>query len=878
MIQNAHSLEVTEVLNRLESDPESGLTQEQVALRLKEKGENILSRKRPKSAWKILIEQFLSPIVYILIGAMFLAFTFSEAIEGFAILVVILLNSCIGFLMEYKALRSFIALEKLVQTTSLVVRHGKKLDIPSRLLVYGDIIEVRAGDVVPADARIIKQQGLQVKESVLTGESRDVNKTIETVSLKSRITEQRNMIFGGTTVTRGNALAVIILVGDDTAIGQISRIIQDKSKKRSPLQKKLNKLTNWLIVLTLILAGIIVLTGLLSSNDAGLMLKTGIALAVAAIPEGLPVVATITLARGMLKLSRKQVVIKELESVQTLGETNIICTDKTGTLTENKMQVRVIELEGEVLDFDQFKGENEAEKSNPAFKELIEISVLCNNSNPVKSKHEGDAIEDALIEFTAFTNFDAAQIASEFPEFREYPFDTEKKMMATVNQVGNSFKVNIKGAPENIIDLCATVNDHGKLKPFENKIDWLRKVEERASEGLKILAFANRCLDTFKEGSEIYKDFVFVGIVGFLDPPRKDIANTMKVYKDAGISVKMITGDHPGTAVNVAKSIGLLEPNHTGEELVKGTEFSNFKDCSPDLQRKIIEAKIYSRMLPKQKLEIVEILQMNGGVVGMLGDGVNDVPALKVADIGIAMGVRGTEAAKDVADVILLDDKFTAIKLAIHQGRAIFENIRYFVIFLISCNLAEVISVTVSSLINLPMPLLPMQILYLNLVTDIFPALALGMGKGSRDIMKMGPRPSGEGLLIKKHWRAVITYGLAITLSVIAVVICANFYMELSLVQTNNMAFVTLVLAQLLNVLNLPELKTSFWNNEITRNKWIWLSLIISLFLTFLGFSVDFLSDILSLERLSFNQVMISLGFASISLVISQLLKRVGVI
>ncbi|GAA4322529.1 cation-transporting P-type ATPase [Pontixanthobacter gangjinensis] len=873
MLSNPHSLAVEEVIAQLGSNQLSGLNEQESAKRLKSFGPNVLSRNKPKNAWQILLEQLLSPIVYILIGAMFLAFFFSETIEALAILLVIIINTLIGFVMEYQAIKSFTALEKMVQTNTRVLRNAKEIDLASRFLVPGDIILLNAGDVVPADARIIQQESLLLKESMLTGESAEVSKNKEVLAEETRITEQKNMLFNGTLVSRGNAKAIVTSTGDQTAIGEISSLTQQKNEKRAPLQKKLSSLTNWLIVLTLGLAGIIVLTGFLGSNDAELMLKTGIALAVAAIPEGLPVVATITLARGMLKLSKQKVVIKKLESVQTLGETNIICTDKTGTLTENKMHVSKIEVENARIGSSDFPALSQEQLE---IYELVKVAVLCNNSNPEKSNNHGDAIDEALIDFVQSTSFKMPDILKYYPEVRELAFDVEKKLMATVNQYDNGFIVHVKGAPENILERCNFIYRTGKIEEFENKEEWLEKVEVMASEGLKVLAFANKSIYAVEEEKPMLSDLVFIGISGFLDPPREDIAQTIKIYNEAGISVKMITGDHPGTASNIARAIGIIKEENN-EKPILGTWYPDFSTLDAENKNLVLKASVFARMLPAQKLDLVRFFQKNEGVVGMLGDGVNDAPALKEADIGIAMGVRGTEAAKEVADVILLDDKFTAIRLAIQQGRAIFENIRYFVIFLISCNLAEVISVSIASFTDLPLPLLPMQILYLNLVTDIFPALALGMGKGSKGIMKNRPRPAGEELLTRKHWMATITYGLSITLSVIGIVIFAHEFLGSTLKETNNMAFNTLVLAQLINIFNLPKKGTSFFKNEITANKWVWIALLVSIFITYLGYRIEFLAEILSLGSLSFREVIISVIFALGSLLISQLIKSSGI-
>ena len=875
MIKNVHSLPIKDVIIQLQTDPENGLKTKTAAERYKKFGRNILTRHKPKSIFRIVLEQLLSPIVYILVGAMILAFMFSEPLEGIAILLVIIINTGIGFIMEYQAIRSFSALQKLVQTVSTVIQEGKIKKISSELLVPGDVILVKAGDVIPADSRIIEQNSLSIKESMLTGESQEVEKKPEVLPLQTRVTDRSNMLFNGTIVSRGDAKAVISATGDNTVIGQISSITRKENDKRTPLQMKLILLTKRLILFTLILTVSIAITGILTSDNPELMLKTAIALAVAAIPEGLPVVATITLARGMKKLSRRNVVIKELESVQTLGETNIICTDKTGTLTENKMKLEIIEFDKRILSFK--KPESEELISYPEFNSLLKVAVLCNNSNPANKNVQGDAIDEALINFADERNLDTLKIGRKYPQVGEIPFDPKLKLMATVNKRKDEFEINVKGAPETVLGYCNMVLSGGAPIPLTDKETWLEKVNKHAADGLKVLAFAQKNVSEHPDKKDLLNNLSLIGIVGFLDPPRNDIKQAVKIYEEAGIKVKMITGDHPGTASNIARAIGLNE-NDASEKVVVGTDYVNFNGLNEQEKNILLKARVFARMLPEQKFELVKFFQENEGVVGMLGDGVNDAPALKIADIGISMGIRGTEAAKEVADVILLDDRFTSIKLAIKQGRAIFENIRYFVIFLISCNLAEVISVSIASFTNLPLPLLPLQILYLNLVTDIFPALALGMGKGSKGIMQARPRPANENILTKSHWIATFTYGVIITISVLGMVSYAHFGMGLTDLEVNNMAFNTLVLAQLLNIFNLPNSKTSFINNEITRNKWVWGALVLSLFITYLGYSNPFLSEILSLEALTTSQIFISVLFAGLSLLVSQLIKRLKLI
>ncbi|QYA26749.1 cation-transporting P-type ATPase [Gramella sp. MT6] len=878
MITDAHSIPVEKVLELLNSSSEKGLGDNVAANRIKSTGENILTRKKPKSILKIFVDQLLSPIIYILFAAMILAFLFSEVLEGIAILFVILITALIGFFMEWQAIRSIESLQKMVQTLSVVIRDGKEKTMPSRLLVPGDIILIKAGDVVPADARLIEQTRLSLKESMLTGESEPVQKGLDELPVNTRITDRKNMVFNGTIIARGNAKAVVIATGDKTAIGQISSLARETEHKRTPLEKKLNSLTHWLILFTLVLAVLIGLSGFLSSNDPVLMIKTGIALAVAAIPEGLPVVATITLARGMLKLSKKKVVIKKLEAVQTLGETNIICTDKTGTLTEDKMTVKKIIFKGSEVDATEIIDSKKCKDLNEDFglDRFINVAVLCNSANTKHSNGSADAIDLALVEFAKNAGCNFSAIIKKYPEVHELPFDSNLKLMATVNREGDSFISCVKGAPESILKYCDKVLKNGQEEMIEDKNEWYSHADKMAEDGLRVLAFADKRTNQIPEEDTLLKDLILIGIAGFIDPPRNDIAQAIKTYHDAGIQVKMITGDHPGTSRKIAQEIGLVSREESNSQTILGSDYSKFENIEPNEEELLLKASVFARMLPEQKLHLVRFYQQHRGVVGMLGDGINDAPALQTADIGISMGIRGTEAAREVADVILMDDKFTALKQAIHQGRAIFENIRYFVIFLISCNLAEVISVAAASVINVPLPLLPLQILYLNLITDIFPALALGMGKGSKNIMRMRPRDADEPILTKKHWKATVLYGLSITLVVIGVVIYAHYRLNLSDIKVNNMAFYTLVMAQLFNVFNLPPARESFFINEVTANPWVWLSLLVSIFITSLGYFIPFLRETLSLTSMTLDQLIIIVVFAFASLVISQIFKRLG--
>ena len=880
MIQNPFSLSAPEVAARLNSNLDNGLAEDDAQKRIQKYGPNQIPQDGPKSRWRILLDQLLDPIIYILVVGAVLAFLFSDWLEGAAILVVILISVAIGFFMELQALRSLEVLRKMGQAMTHVLRSGKTQKIKASELVPGDIVLLRRGDVVAADARLVAHENLTIKESTLTGESVPISKTTENLPTNTPIMDQRNMLFKGTMVTTGSGSAVVTATGANTQLGKIQQMGMEAEKEITPLEKKLNQLSKWLIWLTLVFAVLIVIAGYIRGKDLLLMIETGVALAVAAIPEGLPIVATIALAQGMLRLSKKQVIIKKLEAVQTLGATNIICTDKTGTLTEDKMKVHTVVFDDTSLRNVYLKsaeGFNDV-KGKETFDKMIQASILCNNVATAAEDPQGDSIEVALLDFARHLGYDVKSIRKENPEKLELPFDADRKLMATMHRNKHGFYVYAKGAFEKLVAVCDTILEDGKIKKMTNKSIWHKKVDVLASQGLRTLAFAYKKAEKAPEKENLTKQLVFLGIMGFIDPAREDVKATIDIYKKAGIKVIMATGDHPKTAQKIAEEVGLLEPDTPYTKVLKGKDLQNIKNGDEKLTRQFLDASVFARVTPEQKLDLVTFHQKNGNIVGMIGDGINDVPALKKADIGIAMGIRGTEAAREVADMILKNDKFTAIELAIRQGRVVFLNIRQFVVYLLSCNLAEILAVGFAALLNLPAPLLPLQILFLNLVTDVFPALALGLGKGEEDTMEQPPRDPKEPIMTRIDWYATITYGLTISGSVLGLVIYADFVMNLDWDTINSMAFYTLVLAQLFNVFNMPRHQESFFKNEVTKNIWIWGAILLSLLITLGAYMAPPIAQALSLLPLSKGQLALTILFALGSLGLAQLVKRVRAI
>lgn len=876
MIQNPFSLDTTDIARRLKSDLESGLTNEMVQQRLETHGPNLIPKEGPKKKWAILADQLFDPIIYILSIAAVLAFIFSDWLEGLAILVVIAISIAIGFFMELQAVRSLEALRKMGQVMCWVLRGGKIIRVKAAELVPGDIIQLETGDIVPADSRLLEVENLSIKESALTGESIPVLKHVEILRAHTPITDQRNMVFRGTAILTGFGKAIVVATGSDTQLGQIQQMGVEAQKERTPLEKKLSQLSKWLIWLTLVFALLIIVAGYLRGIDLKLMIKTGVALAVAAIPEGLPIVATLALAQGMIRLSKKQVIIKKLEAVQTLGATDIITTDKTGTLTEDQMKVNSIR--SSITEVEDLNALSDKElftaRSDSGFRKMIIASILCNNVDLNLDSRQGDALELALLEYVSELGYDPVTIKEQYAEILEVPFDAERKMMATVNAVDDHFTTFSKGAFEPLFNRCNSILIGDELKPIDDHSKWHQIVDEMASKGLRTLAFAYKRSGEIPIQSEVLKNLTFLGVIGFMDPPRKDVRPIMEIYKKAGIKVIMVTGDHPGTARKIAEDVGLLNRDENSEKVVSGIDLDRLGGFDNNRSKQLLDARIFARVTPKQKLDLVKFYQKNKHIVGMIGDGINDVPALKKADIGIAMGIRGTEAARQVADVILKNDRFTAIELAIRQGRVVLQNIRQFVMYLLSCNLAEILSVGAAALLNLPSPLLPLQILFLNLVTDVFPALALGFGKGEKDVMKRPPRNPTEPILDRKDWYLTMVYGLSIGLAVLGIVIYSHTSLQLPSKTINNMAFYTLVVAQLLNVFNIPKRGASFFKNEVTRNPWIWGALLLSLLITFGVYFITPVAKALSLQSLTPFQFTIIGLFALLSIILAQLIKR----
>ncbi|MGH7799124.1 MAG: cation-translocating P-type ATPase [Thermodesulfobacteriota bacterium] len=823
------------VLKNLNVSADNGLSTIAVKKRLKQYGPNRLREEKRKSAWLILFNQFKSLIVMLLAVAALLAFAFEDWIEGVAIVVVIVVNAAIGFFMEIRAVRSMEALKRLVRVSAKVRREGQIHEVLAEDLVPGDIVLLEGGDLVPADIRLIEASKLQADESTLTGESVPVSKYIEPIEGDVSLPERLNMIFMGTAMTRGSCEGVVVATGMNTELGQISSLVEKAKEEITPLEKRLDQLGHKLIWATLVITALVAIAGILRGKELFLMIETAIALAVAAIPEGLPIVATIALARGMMRMAKRNALVNRLSAVETLGATNIICTDKTGTLTENRMTVTRISLDsGEV----EIRGEEFSKEGNficsgrlidplgdRVLRQSLEVGVLCNNASlqgdiDSKIRVVGDPLEVALLVVGAKAGIYRSGLLKISPEVREEAFDPALNMMATFHKEDGRYRVAVKGAPESILEVSSSVLSTDGEKELSSTLSqrWLEETKQLAEQGFRVIALATKMVDTVKANP--YEHLAFLGLVGLLDPPRSDVRQAILQCREAGIRVVMVTGDYPSTARNVALAVGLIDQGENG--VIHGKDLKNPNQLSEEERLRVLKALIFARVSPKQKLDLIAVHQKNDSIIAMTGDGVNDAPALKKADIGIAMGMRGTQVAREAADMVLKDDAFSTIVHAIEQGRIIFGNIRKFVLYLISCNVSEIMIVSIASLAALPLPILPLQILFLNLVTDVFPALALGVGEGDPQTMKKPPRDSTEHILTSQHWLSIGGYGVMMTLSVIGALMIALIWLGMEEQQAVSVSFLTLAFVQLWHVFNMRDRGSGFIRNDITRNPFIW--------------------------------------------------------
>lgn len=884
----------------LETNIQNGLAENDVKTKREKYGLNMLKAKKKVSLLQRFIEQFKDfSIIVLIIAAIVSGLVGISQGEGITdtiiILIVVLANAIIGIAQESKAEKSLEALQKLTDHASKVIRNGKIKVIPAKELVPGDIVVLDTGDYIPADLRVIEAVNLKAQESSLTGESVPVEKTTKTIEKTDvGIGDRTNMLFSSSLVTYGRGKGIVVQTGMNTEVGKIAGMLDNTEKQITPLQEKLNKLGKTLGIAALAICAFIFIIGLIQGKEPINMFMTAVSLAVAAIPEGLVAVSTIVLAIGVQKMVKKNAIVKKLPAVETLGSATVICSDKTGTLTQNKMTVEKIFINGETKELAEYK-----KNINEDLKKLIFANMLCNDTKiSTDGKLTGDPTETALVDMAFKLDFDPS-VYDRMPRIQEIPFDSDRKLMTTVNEVNGKYIVYTKGGMDELIGICNSYILNGEIKnnieEYKNMIT--KNNEQMAKEALRVLACAYKEIDhkpTKEDMENIEKDLIFVGMVGMIDPPREEAKIAVEKCKTAGIKTVMITGDHKITATAIAKKLGILENE---DEAITGADLEKMTD--EELEKNVRKYSVYARVSPEHKVRIVKAWQKNGEIVAMTGDGVNDSPALKTANIGCAMGVVGTDVAKEAADVILTDDNFATIVSAVEEGRRIYDNILKVIQFLLSSNVGEVIVLFLATLLtpffakwfgitdvaHLEI-LLPIHILWINLVTDSLPALALAFDPANEGIMKRKPAKPGKGVFTKGMTWRVIYQGVMIGLLTLAAFMIGlattkepinGLSLDESKIEVGQtMAFITLAMSELVHVFNIRDNKKSIFKTKIFNNsKLIW-AILASAALMFVILVIPALRHIFSIPILPTGNILelVLLVFAPIVIVeIFKLLK-----
>ena len=861
------SIEQTE--KELETNIKNGLNKEQVEKAREKYGLNELKAKKRKSLIIKFLEQFKDFMIIILIIAAIISGAVGIAqgegiTDTIIILIVVIVNAIIGVAQENKAEKSLEALQKLSSHAAKVIRNGKMEVLPSKELVPGDIVVLDTGDYVPADLRICEGANLKAQESSLTGESVPVEKNIDTIEEeKIGIGDRSNMLFSSSLITYGRGKAIVVATGMNTEVGKIAQIITNVENTDTPLQEKLNKLGKTLGIAAVLICIVIFIIGIAIGKDALEMFMTAVSLAVAAIPEGLAAVSTIVLAIGVQRMVKKNAIVKKLPAVETLGSATVICSDKTGTLTQNKMTVQKVFYDDILQNVENAKVNN----NNEELKKLVYISMLCNDTKVASDNTlTGDPTETALVDMGFELDFQPA-LYEEYPRVEEIPFDSDRKLMTTVHEENGKYVVYTKGGVDELLANCNSYILEGDIKTdLEEYKEIIRRYNmEMAQNALRVLAMAYKVLDhkpTAEEIKELESNLTYIGMVGMIDPPRLEVKDAVQECKEAGIKTVMITGDHKITAIAIAKSLGILEND---DEAITGTELEEMSD--EELIRNVRKYSVYARVSPEHKVRIVKAWQANGEIVAMTGDGVNDAPSLKIADIGCAMGVVGTDVAKEAADVILTDDNFATVVSAVEEGRRIYDNILKAIQFLLSSNIGEIVVLFLAILITpllskqfgvditLIETLLPIHILWINLVTDSLPALALAVDPAADNVMKRKPlKNTKKGIFTKGMTWRIVYQGLMIGLITLTAFIIGLSTPDVSQEEKvkigQTMAFYVLALSELVHVFNIRDNKRSIFKTGIFNNSKLILATVVSASLMFVILFTQGLRDIFSLAML----------------------------
>jgi P-type Ca2+ transporter type 2C len=871
-----------EVIQELQVNALQGLTSEEAKERLAKYGENKLASKKSKSLIQLFFAQLNDAMIYILLGAAVISGVLGEISDAIIIALVILINAVVGLIQESKAEKALEALKQLTTPKAIVKRDGELKEIPSEEVVPGDLVVIDAGRYVPCDLRLIETANLQIEESALTGESVPVDKNSNLVLevTDTPLGDQKNMAFMSTLATYGRGVGVAVGTGMSTEIGKIAKMLEEDGSEQTPLQKKLAELGKILGFAALGICAVMFIVGVIQGRPLFEMFLTAISLAVAAIPEGLPAIVTIVLAMGVQRMIKENAIVRKLPAVETLGSVNIICSDKTGTLTQNKMTIVKFYTDNS---FGELASLNMDE---PEHRLLLENLVLCNDSTYSEESKTGDPTEIAMLEAGVKFNIFKNTLEQQHPRINEVPFESDRKLMSTVNKYDDSYYVMTKGATDNLLKRCTNVYKNGEIVPLTQQIinDIMEKANSMSDDALRVLGAAYKKIDSPHIAIDIIEtDLTFIGLVGMIDPPRLEVKGSIALCKESGIKTIMITGDHKNTAFAIAKELGIADDP---SQAIFGAELDKLSE--EELNARIDNLRVFARVSPEHKVKIVKAFKARGNIVSMTGDGVNDAPSLKAADIGVAMGITGTDVAKGASDMVLTDDNFKTIVSAIEEGRNIYNNIKKSIIFLLSCNAGEIIALFVAILLGWASPLRPIHLLWVNLVTDTLPALSLGVDPGDPNVMEEKPRNPKHSLFAGGSGMSLILNGILIGgLTLAAFVIGARVYTgttslfpifpenisEDALTHAQTMAFVVLSVSQLIHSLNMRHPSKSIFQIGLFTNKWLIASLLFGIFLQDVVITVPFLRDVFKVFDLNTKDWMFVGLLSIVPLVVNEIAK-----
>lgn len=877
-----HNIDAAEAVRRLGSDPSKGISGQEALRRLEQYGQNVLKEKKGRCAFFIFCGQFNDFIIWVLIAASIISGILKEWVDALAIIVIVMLNAVLGFIQEFRAEKTLKALKKLAIPVSKVVREGLLDILPSSRLVPGDLIEIEAGDSVPADARIIySTPNFMTQEAALTGESTPVAKTSYALKEKDTVFADRaNIIYMGTSAVSGKARAVIVATGMNTELGRIAEMVQEASISQTPLQRKLEKFGQWVVYMCLAVVTLVFILGILRGGEILEMFLTAVSLAVAAIPEGLPAVVTISLALGVQRMVRHHALIRKLHAVETLGCTTVICSDKTGTLTKNEMTVQRAWAGGRTYDVTgagyaseggfEIEGNRVNTGKHPLLMKAVTISVLCNaaqiREEAGKYRIVGDPTEGALLVAAAKAGVVKDGLEETHAFIEEIPFDSERKMMTVIRRGDSGKAAYVKGAPEVVLNRCSHIIEEGgsvrEMAPSDTE-QIIRANDSFASKAMRVLAVAYRPVGeevSRYDSDAVENGLVFAGLIAMIDPPREEVVDAINKCFRAGIKSIMVTGDHKNTAVAVARQIGIFGE---GSIVLGGDELQDKTD--EQLAKEVDGIPVYARISAEHKLKIIRALKSRGHIVAMTGDGVNDAPALAEADIGVAMGA-GTDVAKEASDMVVTDNNFASIVAAVEEGRGIYENIKKFIHYLLSCNVGEVLVMFFSSFFWLPLPLLPIHLLWVNLITDGFPALALGTDPYSPKIMQLPPRHANEAIVTRKSAYIMLCQGAVIALCTILAFVFVLFIEKGGLPRARTAAFVVLCCSQLFHSFNCRSQSLSLFKIGILTNKRLVLAAFVSLLLQVAVVHLPYFQVVFKTQDLSPLDWLIAAVFSSFTL------------